>query len=387
MSTEAIPFLWLCGPSGVGKSTVGWEVFSQLSRAGVKTAYLDLDQLGLCYPEPTDDSGNHNVKARNLGAVWPIFRAAGARCLVVSGGIDTLDGVRAYVDLVPGTALTLCRLRVSHDELMNRFYRRGWLTHLAAEARLEADALDRSDFADLCIDTDGVSVPDVARLVRERAGGWPSLAHQSSDPITAASPASYAPAQATGAVPLLWLCGPPGVGKSTVGWEIFTQVIRAGVKAAYVDLSQVGFCRPAPDDDPDNHRVKALNLGAMWPTFRSAGARCLIISGDVVDRDVIRRYADAVPGTVLVVSRLRAGRDQLTERILLRGRGGGPAIPGDELKGQRPEDLRRRAAEAARVADELDRAEMADVRVDTDGRSVEDVARLVCARAGGWPVL
>ncbi len=198
------------------------------------------------------------------------------------------------------------------------------------------------------------------------------------------SPASYALAVSA---PLLWLCGPSGVGKSVVGWEIFVQVIRAGVKAAYVDLGQVGFCRPAPDDDPDNHRVKALNLGVMWPTFRSAGARCLIISGSVVDRGIVRRYADAVPGTVLTLCRLRAGRDQLTKRILLRGRGGGPPIPGDELKGQHIVNLYRFAEEAARAADELERSGVGDLCVDTDGRSVEEVAHLVCAGAGGWPGL
>ena len=50
-----VPVLWLCGPSGVGKSTVGWAIFDQLSRTGVRSAFLDLDQVGLCYPAPADD--------------------------------------------------------------------------------------------------------------------------------------------------------------------------------------------------------------------------------------------------------------------------------------------------------------------------------------------
>lgn len=33
--------LWLCGPSGVGKSSVGWEMFTQLSRMGVKAGFVD----------------------------------------------------------------------------------------------------------------------------------------------------------------------------------------------------------------------------------------------------------------------------------------------------------------------------------------------------------
>lgn len=85
-----------------------------------------------------------------------------------------------------------------------------------------------------------------------------------------------------GAVPFLWLCGASGVGKSSVGWELSRQVTAAGVKTAYIDFDQVGFCLPSPAHDPDNHRVKAINLGAMWPNLRAAGARCLVASG-VVD--------------------------------------------------------------------------------------------------------
>jgi hypothetical protein len=68
-------------------------------------------------------------------------------------------------------ALTLCRLRAAHAALIERFVRRGWMKHLVEEAVTEADNLDRLDFADLCIDTDGLPVAEVARLVRERAGG------------------------------------------------------------------------------------------------------------------------------------------------------------------------------------------------------------------------
>ncbi len=168
-----IPVLWLCGRSGVGKSTVGFEIFSQLTHAGIKTAYLDIDQIGLCYPAAADDPETYRVKARNLGAVWPIYRADGARCLVLSGGIESRELARVYADQLRGSALTLCRLRVGRDELRSRFIARGWRTDLADDVVRDAEALDRSDFADLCIDTDGRPIPDVARLVRERAGSWP----------------------------------------------------------------------------------------------------------------------------------------------------------------------------------------------------------------------
>jgi hypothetical protein len=339
---------------------------------------VDLDQLGLCRPAPDDDPRNNRVKARNLGEVWSGLRAAGAQCLVVSGIVDDAQEVRRHADPLAGTALTVCRLRVGHDELRGRIARRGSLVHLTDEAVRNAAELDRTDFADLVVDTAGLAVAEVA--ARVRAAGWPGPV-----PPREISPPAPPDAAHTGTVPVLWLCGPPAVGKSTIGYEIFTRVLGDGVPAAYIDLAQIGFCRPAPDDDPDHHRLKAHHLGRVWEGFRAAGARCLIISGNVADQETVGRYLGAIPSAAWTVRRLRAGRDTLAERILLRGQGGGPAIAGDELRGRPEAELRRRAAEAAQIADALDHAGIGDLCVDTDGREVAELADLVRAEAGDWP--
>jgi adenylylsulfate kinase-like enzyme len=372
------PVLWLCGPSGVGKSSVGFELFHQLSSAGTATAYVDLDQLGLCRPAPDGDPRNNRVKARNLGEVWAGFRAAGAQCLVVSGIVDDAEEIRRHADLLPGTALTVCRLRVGHDELRGRIARRGSLLHLTEENVRNAAELDHTGFADLVVDTEGLTVAEVAALVRDT--GWPGRV-----PPREVSTLPPPDAPHTSTVPVLWLCGPPAVGKSTVGYEIFTRVLGDGVPAAYIDLAQIGFCRPAPDDDPDHHRLKAHHLARVWEGFRAAGARCLIISGNVADPDTAGRYTGAIPSPAWTVCQLRAGQDTLAERIMLRGQGGGPAIMGDELRGRPATELRRRAAQAAQIADALDHAGIGNLWVDTDGREVADLADLVRAEAGGWP--
>lgn len=114
----ALPVLWLYGASGVGKTTVAWEVFVQLARMGAPTGYVDIDQIGMCYapptprhwaPEPDTDPGRHRLKARTLDAVVANFRDAGARSLVVPGVTDPDRGVDA--DLAPQAAVTACRLR------------------------------------------------------------------------------------------------------------------------------------------------------------------------------------------------------------------------------------------------------------------------------------
>ena len=393
-SNRPIPVLWLCGPSGVGKSTVGWELSTQLNAAGISTAYLDLDQIGLCYPAPAEDPDNHRIKVRNLAAMWPAYRSAGAECLVLSGGVVTPELVRSYAEPLRGTELTLCRLRVGHDALRARIEHRGWLTHLADESVAEADALDRSDFADLTVDTDGLPVAEVARRVRAaagdrlRPGSAADAAAAARGPVAGVGPHPGDRAATAAPAPALWLCGPTGVGKSTVGYDLFTQVRTGGVKAAYVDLGQIGFLRPAPVDDPGNHRLKAANLGVMWPVFREHGARCLIVSGPVDDRDVVGTYRDALPDLELTLCLLTAEQQQLTERILRRGRGGGPPIPGDELRGLPEPALRRVAERAGHQADALTRAGFAHLNVATDGIPPAELAALVRNRAGGnWPGL
>jgi len=191
---------------------------------------------------------------------------------------------------------------------------------------------------------------------------------------------------AGGRVPFLWLCGPTGVGKSAVGYEIFSQVYRSGIKAAYVDFDQVGLCYPAPPDDRGNHRVKAQNLGAVWPVYRAAGARCLIAAGGVRDRATADLYAAAVPDTATLICRLCADGDRLTERVFRRGLGRGPVIPGPPPSRSKRR-LAAQAADARREAAELDLTGFADLCVDAADRPVRELARLVRALAGDWPGL
>ncbi|MGW0806062.1 hypothetical protein [Nonomuraea sp. NPDC002799] len=386
MSNVPLPLLWLSGPTGVGKSSVGWEIHAQLSRAGVKTAFVDADQISLLYP--MSEGMTHRIRARSLAAMWPHFRQEGMQCLVLAGFVHTPEEVREYTTLLPEAAFTLCRLRVDSAELKERFLGRGWRPDLVEDAVAEAQALERGDYADVCVDTDGLASSETARLVRERAGGWPGV-HPAATLPSFVDPRSQPPTPqedtASVPVPVLWLCGATAVGKSTVGYEIFTQVCRTGVRAAYVDVKQIGALRPVADDDVDGHRLKARNLAAIWAGYRAAGAYCLVVSGEADSDDTVRGYAELLPGTALTVCRLHAGPATLAERVAQRGRGGGPAIPGDELRGLGSDALALIAGRAAQEAEALDRAGTGHLRIDTDGWSVQEVAADVLARSGNWP--
>ncbi|MTE17642.1 AAA family ATPase [Streptomyces sp. TRM43335] len=397
------PVLWLCGPSGVGKTTVAWQLYSQLVRDGVEAGYVDIDQLGICCPEPTADPGRHRLKAENLGAVVTAFRAAGARCVIVSGVVDPSRGV--YAELLPRTALTVWRLRADRKELRRRFLNRGSRVEEVAEVLEEAEALDTSGFADGCIDTTGHTATAVVRLLREHLGPWPTLpeADAAHEPSGAAGPRSspgtstlrgVSGLRSTGRRPgthrtaaderVLWLCGATGVGKSTIGFPLHLRALHAGFPSAYIDLDQLGFCAPASADDPSRHRVKARVLAAVWRNHREAGARRLVMVGSVENQSAIDRYAEALPATATTVCRLHAGEEELTRRVVLRGQGGSWPQPGDPLKGRPTAHLLRIASEATADANAMERAGLGDLKVVTDGLTVEESVDAVCARTG-WP--
>jgi hypothetical protein len=126
----------------------------------------------------------------------------------------------------------------------------------------------------------------------------------------------------------------------------------------------------------------------MWPNYRSAGAQCLIVSGILETSDAARMFTEALPDTALTICRLQAKPETLHERIFLRGRGGGPQLPGDqELNGASTERLMEILTESVEAAEMLERNGIGNLLVDTDGRSIKEVAQLILAKAEGWPEL
>jgi broad-specificity NMP kinase len=376
--TEPTPVLWVCGPAGVGKTTVAWEIYTGLVGSGVEVGYVDIDQLGMCFPAPESDPGRHRIAAENLNAVVAGYRTAGARAVIVSGVVDPGHGV--HVDELSGIVLTTCRLRADAGDLRRRLTARQADPAYIARALAEAEALDAGDRNDLCIDTTGLPVDRVVALTRQRTAGW-------MDPTGTAAPGDAAerpPADAA-AGPILWLCGPTGVGKSTVGFNLFLRhVLGTQISGAFVDLDQIGFYPPPSTAARADHRMRATILADMWRTFRAAGAECLTVVGPAGDATAIAEYARVLPAATITVCRLHAGPEELARRIVLRGRGGSWSQPGDPLKGQPGEFLAAVAEQAAADDAALERGSVGDLRVCTTERTVEEVADAIVA-ATGWP--
>ena len=386
-----MPVLWITGPAGVGKSTVAWQLFTELADFGTRVAFTDADQLCMCYPAPPDDPGRDLIRARNAEVTIRNYHAAGARRVIVNGVVDPALGVQR--DLLEQAAVMVCRLRADPDEVVRRFTGRqrrsgGDVGGAVRPVRDECDRMDASEFADVCVDTTGAPAAEVARLVRDRCRDWPGFRVVREQPGAAqAAPDRTAEGEADGSGgQVLLLCGPVGVGKSTIGFQLYLRCVRAGLTAGYIDLDQIGFLMPHPDGDPRNHRLKAQNLAGIWRTYHAAGARHLVMTGPIENQAVLHAYRAALPSAVVTACRLHAGPAELSRRIMTRGEGGSWPQPGDPLRGQPARHLSRVAEQAAADAQALDRTPLDALRIDTDGHTAGEAADLT-ASAAEWPGL
>jgi hypothetical protein len=97
-----------------------------------------------------------------------------------------------------------------------------------------------------------------------------------------------------------------------VSWLLYSELAAAGVHVAFADTDQLCMCYPAPPGDPGHQRLRALNVGAVIPNFRSAGAQCVIVNG-VLDPDGLE--PGLLPDTDVTICRLRADYDVVEHRF------------------------------------------------------------------------
>lgn len=161
-------------------------------------------------------------------------------------------------------------------------------------------------------------------------------------------------------VPMLVISGPPGVGKTTLAWQLFSRCTSAGLDPAMVDLDLLGAAWPAPADDPHQSRLKAQNLAAVWANFQANGSRRLIVAA-VVETESEKQMLRAAVGGDLLLCRLKASAGTLADRIRGRGRD-----VGDDM-----DKLTRRAAE---LSIQLAERDVGDLVLDTDLQTPDEVA-------------
>ena len=52
-------------------------------------------------------------------------------------------------------------------------------------------------------------------------------------------------------LPVVWLGGAPATCKSTVAWQVFSDLARSRSLRPYLDNDQIGMLPPPPDEDPN----------------------------------------------------------------------------------------------------------------------------------------
>jgi broad-specificity NMP kinase len=133
VTNPRLPVLWLCGAPATGKSTVAWQVFSDLADQRLCVGYLDIDQIGMLAPPPDADPSSHQFKVDSLAAMVQNYHAAGVQVLVISGVIDPEHG-HDFAGAAAEADITFCHLTVDEPTLRERLAARGWPSAAADEA-------------------------------------------------------------------------------------------------------------------------------------------------------------------------------------------------------------------------------------------------------------
>jgi len=81
--------LLIGGRSGVGKSSVGYEMTHQLTAARIRHALIEGDTLDEAWPPPWE----HHLAERNLAAMWANYAELGYRRLIYTNTASVREDV------------------------------------------------------------------------------------------------------------------------------------------------------------------------------------------------------------------------------------------------------------------------------------------------------
>ncbi len=158
--------LVVTGPTGVGKTTVAYEMTEVLDERGTAFAFYDPDAIHF-RPVQDDDPFGSRVWLAALHAAWPLM---GVDRLIVPVVVERRENAER---LLAGARLTVARLTAPASTLEERIRRReigaGGEWHLARARELEAHWREHP-VEDFLVDTEERGVRDLAVEVLTRSG-------------------------------------------------------------------------------------------------------------------------------------------------------------------------------------------------------------------------
>lgn len=160
--------------------------------------------------------------------------------------------------------------------------------------------------------------------------------------------------------PVVLISGPVGVGKSTVGEAVSDCLAHQQIPHTFIDFDQLRNTYPKPADDRWGDRLGLRNLADVWRNSAEAGARNLIIAYVVEYPSFVQQVRATVPQSTVITVQLTATVETLQQRVRQREIGAGL------------DWHLNRAAELARLLKHPETP--CDLRIQTDGRSVSDIA-------------
>jgi hypothetical protein len=163
--------LLIGGRSGVGKTTVGWEVSARLRDAGVAHAIIEGDFMGQVHPAPAGDPDRLKITERNLQAVCANYADLGYRRLIYTNTLSVLPELAGMFERAIGPDVRITRVLLTASDATADTRLAGRELGSELEEGLKASAhkarlLDTRVPADTPrVATDRRSVPDIAREV------------------------------------------------------------------------------------------------------------------------------------------------------------------------------------------------------------------------------
>jgi adenylylsulfate kinase len=166
----------------------------------------------------------------------------------------------------------------------------------------------------------------------------------------------------------LFVSGTIAAGKTTIAEAAAGVLADAGVPHGLIDLDWLCQAYPAPPEDPFHNALGFENLAAVWPHYAARGIRSLVVARVIESRRWRDRCESSLAGVEITVVRLVASRSTRHERIVQR-----------EVDPLWRDRFLSRTGELEEI---LDRDDVADFRLDNDGRPPRAVATQMLKKAG-----